>query len=250
MELSHWRRLVVENLIDEGRECLSPEGPAAGQQLVEQNAQREEVAPAVEGFPSNLLRRQIQGAADDRTGGRQGCRLIGQASNAKVPDLRASRSIQKDVAGLHIPMHDSVLVGVSQTFRYLPAKSQDLSKAQSRRAVHAFQEIAAVDVFEGQKEEAVLFSHIEEGHDIGMEELARCLSFSQQTRLAFLDLRLGLVSGRNDLDGQLAADSRILGEKDLAHGASSEASKKAIAPEGVSRLQRSSRFTPLHESKP
>jgi hypothetical protein len=63
--LQKWTRLVARQLLHELGRRIAPERPATGQQLVEHNAQAEDIATAVDPMPfaTGLLGRNVGGSS-------------------------------------------------------------------------------------------------------------------------------------------------------------------------------------------
>ena len=88
----------------------------AGEHLVENRAEAEEVGPGVDGFAADLLRRHVAGRADHRPGlglGRRAagrCRLVArprELGDAEVEDLDPPVARDEQVVGLQVAMDDA-----------------------------------------------------------------------------------------------------------------------------------------------
>ncbi len=85
----------------------------AGGQLVEQDAEREEIRAEVHGVAADLFRRHVGGRAEQRAlGGDVRSRLghIAHPGQAEVENLHVAGRRADDVLRLQIPMHDAAVV--------------------------------------------------------------------------------------------------------------------------------------------
>src|SRR6202035_2536106 len=95
-QLRDLRRLLVEDLVDEGGDGLAVERPLGRQQLEEDHAEREEVAAAVQLLAADLFRRQVLRAAHDRAGDRQLGVLPRYLGDPEVGHLHPSGGVEQD----------------------------------------------------------------------------------------------------------------------------------------------------------
>ena len=141
IELRHRLRLVP----DDGGQRLGGRGPREGtfpgQHLVEDDAERELVAPEVDGLAPRLLRRHVGHRPEDdpllahgRERGRAGVgRLVVRdvvPGEAEVEELRVPVLRQEDVLGLDVAVDDPLPVRRRETFRHLQRDVEGLAKRQ------------------------------------------------------------------------------------------------------------------------
>ena len=101
-----------------------------GDQGVDDRAQREDVGPAVELLLRGLLRRRVEGCAQELSGVRELLEARGvhhPARDAEVHDLRLAGVQQHDVGGFHVAVHDAVLVRVVERARQLGDDAERLA---------------------------------------------------------------------------------------------------------------------------
>ena len=114
------RRDPVEDL----RDALALEGRAAGHQLIEDDAEGEEVGPAVDRAAPELLRRHEAGRADHLVGlGQVGA---GKPRHPEVGDLHLPALAEQDIGRLDVAVHDPAAVGIVETGGDLQADADRL----------------------------------------------------------------------------------------------------------------------------
>ena len=171
-------RHVAQNGRADVRGRIPAERPASGGQLVEDDAEREEIGPCVHGLAADLLRRHVGHRAQDLThaGDRCRARADGRACGirrriqrdlreAEVEHLHPAVVGHHDVAGLEIAVHDAALVrgdeGVGQRDRELehagegkPARGDELVQALPVDQLHR-EEADAVLILDGVERDDV-----------------------------------------------------------------------------------------------
>ena len=124
-------RLLLEDRRDDACRTVAVEGPLPGDELVEHEPEREDVAARVGLLPFELLRRHVLQRAEDRAGAgrraadrrhvrRQLRRGLGQA---EVEELDAALG-DEDVRRLQIPVDDAVAVRGVEGIEDLPREHQ------------------------------------------------------------------------------------------------------------------------------
>ena len=109
-----WRAgLEARHLLQQFRLRVGTERPASHQQFVEDHAQAEDVAAAIDPMPfaTGLLRTHV--------GGRPGvawplAHVLLSQGQPEIRHERLAALVEQDVAGLDVPMHQPLLVGVVQ----------------------------------------------------------------------------------------------------------------------------------------
>jgi hypothetical protein len=123
------------------------EGLLAGEQLVQDAAEREEVGARVHRISLGLLRRHVGGRPEELSGGGEGRGL--EAGDAEVHDLRLPVAEQHDVRGLDVAVDDLLRVRVVQGLRELGHDPRRLAPLHGRAPGHVLGEGAALHVLEG-----------------------------------------------------------------------------------------------------
>jgi hypothetical protein len=115
--LARWRRLGLDVLPHHVVPVVAGERQRARRRLVQRDAQRVEVGPAVERQAARLLGREVAGRAEHHLpAGRRRQRVPG-ARDAEVGDERAAVGGEEHVVRLHVAVHDVALVCVAQSAR-------------------------------------------------------------------------------------------------------------------------------------
>ena len=169
----------------------------------------EDIRATVRGLSEDLLRRHVVRCADDVA---DPCGLRGLAAfdtaDAEVRHLdRVCIADQHDVAGLDVAMHDALLVREAQGRRQLRADGDGLRQRQLRIALEPLRERHAVDELHRDVGQAVLFTDVVDGDDIGMRERPGALGLANEPDPVVLVAR---QFGLQNLDRDGAIDFRVV----------------------------------------
>ena len=143
------------------RHARARERMHAGQHLVEDDAQREEVGPLVEGVAESLFRRQVVEGADDHPFARLAvrprrvARALGEdLAEPEVEHLHVAAGREHEVRRRDVPVEDAVLVRDLQALERL---DRDVEALRDREPplVHDLVEALAFEVFEDEVEGAL-----------------------------------------------------------------------------------------------
>jgi hypothetical protein len=138
-ERGRWQDAGLLALVNQLGQVLAVERALAGEDFVEHEAERVDVAPRRDLVAGELLGRHVGGRA-----GADG--FAGSAREAEVGDADLPRAVDHHVGGLEIAVNHVALVRRGQPGAQLP---RDLEGAVLRKAADALQEraqILAVDV--------------------------------------------------------------------------------------------------------
>ncbi len=214
-------RILVQDAVDDRGDRVPLERPRAGQELVQHDAQREEIAASVEVAPLDLLRGHVGRRPEQDTGlGEVRRRVLGEA---EVGHLQGAVFQHHQVRRLDVAVHDVILMRIVERRRRL---GHHVENARQRQEVPGFGVLLQrlpLDELHGDEGDSGLLADVEDGDDVRVEELPRGLRFAHET-LAGLTRFLGRRPGRQDdrLDRDLALDLRIVGQEDLAHRSSAD----------------------------
>ena len=126
-------RLVRQPLEDRQRR-LGLERRLAGTQLVQQDAEAEQVGAGVQVLAARLLRGHVQRRAGHQAGPGQP-HVLGGAGQPEVGQLHAvGPALQQDVGRLDVAVDQPLLVGGRQPRRHLRADADDVLQGQPARA--------------------------------------------------------------------------------------------------------------------
>ena len=187
-------RLGVEHCAHGLRRGIAREGPSARETLIHYAAEREDIGALILALAADLLRAHVAGRArhgahvlavrerllDGRSPGVSADPQPAAAGQAEVEQLHAAFRSEHDVAGLEVPMHDTLGMSGSQRRRDLAADLQrvlhrDGAGREARRerlAFHALQD----------QEPRPIVSVLQamDGGDVGMVERSRQLRLAQK----------------------------------------------------------------------
>ena len=225
----------------------------AGEHLVQDGSQGEEIRPFVEGLALQLLGRHVAERPDHgarlrerdfrrRLGLRIGVGVLMDARDADARDAeveKLSEIVAGDhhVFGLDVPVEDSGLVGVPERFQKRPGDRERLRKRQ-RPAAQPIAKSLTRDVLHGQERDSVGVSGLVEGRDRGMLQPGAGRRFAEEPRARF-----GRQRGGKDLDRRGATEGEVPGEEDLSHASCPERLLDAIVRERAADTRPSGRFT-------
>ena len=210
------RHLLEDDLEQDGHEVLALEGRLAGEALVEDAAEREDVRARVDVRSAvRLLRRHVRGRADHGAA-RRGPLRVGERGQAEVDDLGLPQRAagEEDVARLEIAVHDPSRVRRAERPPEVLAERRGLARRE-RRAPDPRRQILPVDPLHRQVPQALGGDAVGDvAHDAGVMELR------QRQGLA-LEAQLLLVEGRaqEHLERHRRLRSEIAGPVHGAHAA-------------------------------
>ncbi len=205
-----------------------PIRPGSGEQLVGQNAQAVDVRFAgrfLAGQPLRAHVPQIAQQLPDRSETRSRLlRIVSHHGNPEVGQKHAARvPFAQHVAGLHIPVHDSLAVRGAQRPGHLRQDLPDFRGVECSLGFEPLREASAVDVFHDQVWDALLQAvHAVDRHDVGMDDSRRQLAFPLE---AGRSLGTAGEHRREHLDRDQALEGRFAGQVDAGRSAVPERPK-------------------------
>ena len=200
-----------------------------GRQLVDQDAEREQIAARIDRLAADLLRRHVRHRAHDLPRAEIGFTVAawvsagstserGQLGETEVQHLDAALARHHHVRRFQIAVHHALLVrgdqGVGQRDRQVEHLRQRQSAGRDERG-----EIATVDQLHRQKARARHVLDGVQGDDVRMIERRDRLGFALEAGQAIR--RRGHVLGQH-LEGDVAAETRVARAVHLAHPARTE----------------------------
>ena len=236
-----WRRVAK----DRGQErhlIGTRERTAARGQLVEHDAEREDVRARIGRPALGLLGRHVGHRTDDRARlrehvGRRHGRRVETVVERRARDVRGGEAEveypqpavvpEHDVVGLQIAVHDAPVVRGREGVR---DRDRELQHPRSRKA--AGRELAgqrvSLDQLHRQERAVARFFHRVDGDDVRMVERG------QGARLAAETLEPLRISGQRhgkSLERHRPAEPRVLGPPDLAHTACAQLGDDLVGAE-------------------
>ena len=205
-------------------------GRAAGEQLVEEDAEGEEVRAGIHGIAAHLLGRHHPAGAED--GAVAGQLLVAAlppaiqdpAGDAEVGDLDPPVRRHQDVLRLQVPVHHPLPVGVHQgsgdgdgdpqAFRQgQRTLLEEVAQRRPRDVLH--DDGVRIGVRVGQEVE-----HLDDG---GMGERSGHPGLAAEPSPAVIFEAAKAGARADALDRHLPVEPRVIGQEDLAHAAGAQA---------------------------
>jgi elongation factor G len=204
------REGLVDDAVGDHREVVAAEGLLAGQHLVEDDAQGEDVGPVVDVAPLDLLRRHVVGGAQELP-------VVGEVRgveprDAEVGELDPPLAGDEDVGGLDVAVHHPLGVGVLQGLGDLPDDVADALEVHRRFAPQQLLEVGAADELHGDEGGAVLVDHVVDGNDVGVGEDAGALRLADEALPALAQLLVLHLPDAEGLERHQPADEGVLGQ--------------------------------------
>mmetsp|Transcript_33438 Transcript_33438/g.54237 ORF Transcript_33438/g.54237 Transcript_33438/m.54237 type:complete len:285 (-) Transcript_33438:93-947(-) len=200
----------------------------AAEQLVEQHAQRIEVAAPVNGQAGQLFGRHEGRRAQHEAGARAAA--VAQAGDAEVHQLEAAvDAVQHHVGGLDVAVDHALAVRIGQRAGQAYADLHHLAHRQQLAGPGEHAEVAAESVFEGDPGIAAVLAGVHHMQDVRVVESARSAGLAHEA-LTHVGEVLGreLAAQRQALDGDLPAGGALRGLVDDGHRATAQ-----LGAEGV-----------------
>ncbi len=242
---------------------LALEGALARGHLVENRAEGELVGTEVHRLAGRLLGRHVtdrphhgarfgarRAGGHRRAFGRRDAAL-GQFGEAEVQDLHVAVLRHDQVLGLQVPVHDSRRVRRREALGDLSA---DIERAPNRQRPGG-QEVPhrpALDELHGDPDGAVGLADVVDRHDVGVRERRSGPRLVLEPRPP---ARVPRRFGREDLQGDVAPEPRVLCPVDLSHPPGAERREDLVEPQTRSHGERHLRMispalTPPRQSPP
>ena len=208
----------MHDLEDQGRDVVAVERLLAGQELVDDGAERKQVGPAVDAQARGLFRRHVARRAEHGAGVGllQVVRAV-EAGDAEIGDLDGlDAAHQQDVVRLHVAMDDAAAVRMVERAGELNAERQNLLDRQFGVLGQDVAERLLVHELHRDVRRVAVAPDVEDGDDVGMGDRAGGACFAEEPADIFLvDAELFL----QQLDGDGAVDVGVAGAIDPRHGA-------------------------------
>ena len=222
------------------RDALAREGVRAGQHLVEDDAEREEIRALVERVSERLLGAQVVERSDDHplsglARGRRGVLrpFFQELRETEVEQLHPPVRPDDDVRGRDVAVEDPLLVRRLEAVEHLDADVEALVQGEAP-LLHDLVDGEPLEVLEDEVEEAGRepgVPRVREADVVNRDDV-RVVDPGHGPRLVqepSPHLLVGREGRRQDLDRDLAAERRIGAEIDLSHPAPAQESPDLIA---------------------
>ena len=181
--------ILREDREQDRRAVVPVERDVAGDALVRDRGEREDVGPRVERVePLSLLGRHVVGRADRRAEHRE---LLGvlvlvlhRAEVEELHDVPLTRTAEEDVVRLQVAVHELARVRLVQTERHLREHAHESRRSHSLFALEREAELFAVEVLHDQEPDIGLLVALEIGdaHDVVVRQVRADLVLALEPR--------------------------------------------------------------------
>ena len=166
LEIGRLDGIHMNELVQDRGDIDSRERLLARKHFEAADAQREDVAPAVELVTHGLLGRHVRRGAEQRPR----LRHVGvdELRNAEVGDLDLVVTVDHEVRRLDVPVDDAAAVGIVESRSHLAREGDDTLGLELVSGVEQRRHRLPLDVLHGEIRQAALLADVEEGHDVRM----------------------------------------------------------------------------------
>ncbi len=203
-------------------------GFGAGEEFIEDGAERVDIAGDGDGFAADLFGRGVIGGEWRDAGG--GIFKIGveKFADAEVEELDGPGGIDEDIAGFEVTVDDEPAVGVFDGFADIKEEADAGIEGQGF-LLDILGNAAAVNIFHDDVGKAVGGgAAIEEAGDVGVLEGSEDLPFSAEA----LEEEVGIHAGADEFDRDLGVVFVVgaAGEVDRAHATTADFAEEFVGP--------------------
>ncbi len=228
LEVRGLDRVDVDELVEDRGDVRPREGLLPREHLEGDDAEREDVAPAVELLPHRLLGGHVGRGAEQRPGVRD--LGVGELGDAEVGDLDLVRLVDDEVGGLDVPVDDPARVGVVEGRRDLAHEADHPLGLEAGPFLEDGADRLPLHELHGEERHLVLLADVEQGDDVGVGQRPRDPRLLVEALLERPVLRAPRGDVEADrLDRQGALDEGVEGLVDGPHGAEAEGARDLVA---------------------
>ena len=151
---------------------------------------------------------------------------LGQLGETEIEDLQAAIVRDENIFRFQVAMDDAFVVRGSQTLRDLRRVFHSAPRGQ-RAIVHFDAKRMSFEKFGDEVRRAVVFANVMNGENVGMIQRSNRASFLLEAPQAVGIFRKCF---REDFDGDVAAEARVLRAKHFAHSARANRRDNFVGP--------------------
>ena len=241
-------RSAVQDVVEDHRAGGARERLPAGDQLIEDAAQREEVAARVEFLATGLFGRHVGDGADGGAGAgeKQSLRideglaakvsmvLRQELGEAKIENFDGAAPGDENVGGFDVAVDDAFFVGGVEGVGQLDA---DVDRARNREGTEGDQFVEGLpfEQLHGDEGPASVFFDGVNDANAGMIERGGSAGFTEE---AFESLRIAVGVLREEFQGYAAAEFGVFSFVDNAHPALTKLAEDAVVGDGFVEHER------------
>ena len=214
--LADRRRILVHALHHHRERVVGAEGERAGEDLVQDDAQRVDVAAVVGGFAAGLLGGHVIDGADDGAGLGHGRPRLERARDAEVGDEGVPVAVDQDVLRLEVAVHDPGLVRRLERLGDLARQRQRPFDRQRPLALQQRFEIFPLDELHRDELEVARLAEVVDAQDVLVGDAAGQQDLALEP---FEDLGARRHVGADHLQGDVALQLAVVGPVDGPHAA-------------------------------
>ncbi len=223
---------------NDARHALPHESLAAGEHLVQDRAEREDVAARIGLLAFQLLRGHVPDGAEDSSllgqvfgaGGHQGGAQGGVGTLAELRQTEVEKLGsglgEHDVARLQVAVQDAMAMGLGQRVGDVDGVAQGLREGKRARR-EPLREALALQVLHDQEVDAILLANVIEGADVGVIQGRDGAGLALEA-LAGLGV-IGGLRGEN-LDGHGAVQAGVPGPVHFPHATRPQRGDDGVRP--------------------
>src|SRR5665213_1852294 len=205
---------------------VTNERRATGEHLVEDDAERVDIAATVDRSTLGLFGREVRRGSHDRTFFGQLVFDRHRLGDAEVGDLYLAIARDQNVARLDVAVNDTVAMRVTEGRRDLRYQSRRMRRRERSPAAQHVGERRAVHQFHDNEVRAVVFAPVKDRHDVRMREVRRRLGFATE---ALDEQRVGAEFRIQSFQGHRTIEKGVLRPIDNGHTAAGDEVRYLIA---------------------
>jgi len=225
------RRAVQDGIEDFGTGKLG-ERTLAGSHFVQDEPGGEEIGARIKFGAENLFGSHVGNGAGDSMGFQSGLRdRFGlrntQFGEAEVEYLEPTFGGQEQVRGFQISMNDGAIMGGGEAVGELNGEGKEVRFGEGTWGEGGVERVARNE-FHDEEIGIALGVEIVDGGDVGVIQLGESAGFvAEAVTRGFI----GESSGRENLDGHIAIEARIVGEVNNSHAAAADSREDSVVTE-------------------